>query len=195
MNTTLLSAGLACVMAAVIGGGLSAFGITIPVLSRPRQVLLFVLGIAILALPRILPFQNDDPNATSAAGLVESQASETPAAVAPPQQPADNPPSSALAQPEETTTVCQFKSGVMAGQTADFAGLPGAVPAKIGTVCADGLESYGIAVAAAGRTFSSRCKFEFGPRAGQVVDYSPRPRLLVGSGCIDGLASSGHVVP
>ena len=38
METTFLSAGLACLIAAIVGGGLKAFGIEIPVMSmRFRQ--------------------------------------------------------------------------------------------------------------------------------------------------------------
>lgn len=45
MATTLLTTGLACLIAAIIGGGLKAFGIEIPALaSRPRQVTLGALG-------------------------------------------------------------------------------------------------------------------------------------------------------
>jgi len=49
MNNPLLYAGLACLIAAVIGGGLKLFGIEIPVLqSLKRQVLLGALGIALI---------------------------------------------------------------------------------------------------------------------------------------------------
>jgi len=45
MQTTFLSAGIACAIAAIIGGGLKAFGIDIPVLrSTKRQLALGVLG-------------------------------------------------------------------------------------------------------------------------------------------------------
>ncbi len=50
MQQTLLVAGLACLIAAVVGGGLKAFGIEIPVLkSGVRQAALGVLGIALVA--------------------------------------------------------------------------------------------------------------------------------------------------
>jgi hypothetical protein len=46
MNSTLLCAGLACVVGAIVGGGLKAFGIEVPLLhSKKRQVLLAVFGI------------------------------------------------------------------------------------------------------------------------------------------------------
>jgi hypothetical protein len=45
MNITLLTTGLACIIAAIIGGGLKAFGIEIPILqSGKRQVLLAIFG-------------------------------------------------------------------------------------------------------------------------------------------------------
>jgi hypothetical protein len=45
VETTLMSAGLACLIAAIVGGGLKAFGIEMPVLgSIGRQVLLAGLG-------------------------------------------------------------------------------------------------------------------------------------------------------
>jgi hypothetical protein len=46
---TLLGAGLACVIAAIVGGGLSAFGIVVPVFgSVPRQALLASLGVVLV---------------------------------------------------------------------------------------------------------------------------------------------------
>ena len=49
METTLVSAGLACVIAAVVGGGLKAFGIELPVLgSLARQLLLGGLGVILV---------------------------------------------------------------------------------------------------------------------------------------------------
>ena len=48
MESTLLTAGLACIIAAVVGGGLKAFNIEIPVLRTwPRQIALFALGIVL----------------------------------------------------------------------------------------------------------------------------------------------------
>ena len=49
MSSTLLTAGLACVIAAIVGGGLKAFGIEMPVVqSGKRQLALATLGIALL---------------------------------------------------------------------------------------------------------------------------------------------------
>lgn len=48
METTLLTAGLACLIAPIIGGGLKAFSIEIPVLTTwPRQIALFTLGLVL----------------------------------------------------------------------------------------------------------------------------------------------------
>jgi hypothetical protein len=45
MSTTLLTTGLVCIIAAIVGGGLKAFGIEIPILqSGKRQVLLAIFG-------------------------------------------------------------------------------------------------------------------------------------------------------
>jgi hypothetical protein len=49
MSTLLVTAGLACVIAAIVGGGLKAFGIELPVLnSRARQSLLGALGLGLV---------------------------------------------------------------------------------------------------------------------------------------------------
>lgn len=51
MEVFLISFGVVCIAAAIIGGGLSAAGFTIPVISSiPRQILLAVFGIALVAL-------------------------------------------------------------------------------------------------------------------------------------------------
>jgi hypothetical protein len=51
MDNVYLVAGLACLIGAVVGGGLKAFGIEVPVLaSRPRQIALGVLGVALIAV-------------------------------------------------------------------------------------------------------------------------------------------------
>ena len=51
MESTLLTAGLACLIAAVVGGGLKAFGVEIPLLATwPRQVALFILGLALCTI-------------------------------------------------------------------------------------------------------------------------------------------------
>ena len=51
METTLLIFGLVCLISAVIGGGLKARGIEIPVVdSVPRQVVLFFLGVILVGV-------------------------------------------------------------------------------------------------------------------------------------------------
>jgi hypothetical protein len=55
MNAVLLSAGVACVIAAVVGGGLKAFDIDVPVItSLRRQALLFVVGLGFLVFAWLL---------------------------------------------------------------------------------------------------------------------------------------------
>jgi hypothetical protein len=50
MAATLLTAGIACIIAAIVGGGLKAFGIEIPVLdSGRRQAALGAFGVLLLA--------------------------------------------------------------------------------------------------------------------------------------------------
>jgi hypothetical protein len=51
METTLVGAGLACLIGAIVGGGLKAFGVELPLLaSKKRQALLAVLGTLLLFL-------------------------------------------------------------------------------------------------------------------------------------------------
>jgi hypothetical protein len=40
---------------------------------------------------------------------------------------------------------CAYTSGLKAGQTQDFSGVPGAIPARIGSPCSDGQGSFGAA--------------------------------------------------
>lgn len=49
MDSTLLGAGLACMVAAIVGGGMKAFGLEIPLVSSTkRQLMLGLLGLALL---------------------------------------------------------------------------------------------------------------------------------------------------
>lgn len=51
MQATLITAGIACVVAAIVGGGLTAYGIKVPgVESVPRQLLLGMFGLVLGAL-------------------------------------------------------------------------------------------------------------------------------------------------
>ena len=83
MDNVLATAGIACLIAAVVGGGLKAFGLEIPALkSRPRQVLLAALGAGLLLASRnsaLLPDLASRPPATVQPSAV-AQASATPAA-------------------------------------------------------------------------------------------------------------------
>ncbi len=63
MQQTFLIAGLACLIAAIVGGGLKAFGIEIPLLSsRVRQTVLGLLGLILIAVgatPNLLVYRPD----------------------------------------------------------------------------------------------------------------------------------------
>ena len=49
MNQNLLIAGVACIIAAIVGGGLKAFGFEIPLLnSIGRQILLAIVGVGLI---------------------------------------------------------------------------------------------------------------------------------------------------
>jgi hypothetical protein len=68
MNPVLLSAGVACVIAAVVGGGLKAFDIEVPVVSSlRRQVLLFVIGLGFLASAWALRATTNQPDEATTA--------------------------------------------------------------------------------------------------------------------------------
>ena len=55
MNAVLLSAGVTAIIAAVLGGGLQAFDVNVPVItSRARQVLLFAVGVAFVGAAWVL---------------------------------------------------------------------------------------------------------------------------------------------
>ena len=64
METILLTTGLVCLIAAIVGGGLKAFNIELPgIASVTRQILLGALGLSLLSvslLPEI--FSEDKPN-------------------------------------------------------------------------------------------------------------------------------------
>jgi hypothetical protein len=67
MQETLLIAGLACLIAAIVGGGLKAFGIEIPILnSHIRQAALGLLGL-ILIVAAALPSPTAAPAVPSPA--------------------------------------------------------------------------------------------------------------------------------
>jgi hypothetical protein len=68
MDTTVLTTGLACIVAAIIGGGLKAFGLELPVLqSQRRQFLLAAFGF-ILLIAGLLLQKTAGPSSSSAPG-------------------------------------------------------------------------------------------------------------------------------
>ena len=67
MTTTLLTAGLVCIIAAIIGGGLTAFGIKMPIVqSAKRQAVLALFGFFLLgAAYQISREDKQPPNGTA----------------------------------------------------------------------------------------------------------------------------------
>lgn len=62
MTSTLITTGITCIIAAIVGGGLKAFGIDLPVLqSILRQVLLGAFGIGLLLTGAFLPVKVPAP--------------------------------------------------------------------------------------------------------------------------------------
>lgn len=87
METVLLSTGLACLIAAIVGGGLKAFGIEIPLLqSLTRQLLLGGLGVLLVVLSFATPSPPPPPmDKTSPTPHPTRAASPTPTRVTQPQ--------------------------------------------------------------------------------------------------------------
>jgi hypothetical protein len=82
MESTLLTAGIACLIAAIIGGGLKAFGVEIQVLTTwQRQLALFVLGLVFCFVAfRLVPGRG---NNSDAAPSVATAPTPTPQPTAP----------------------------------------------------------------------------------------------------------------
>jgi hypothetical protein len=115
--------------------------------------------------------------------------------------------------PPGMSLTCKYTTGPKAGQTQNFSGVQGAIPAPVGGPCGDGQGSIGTAVAdgtrgatpggpqaGTGRNslppgMSLTCKYTTGPKAGQTQDFAgvqgatPAP---VGGLCGDGVGSSGY---
>jgi len=106
-----------------------------------------------------------------------------------------------------TTTLCRFQTGPLAGQTRDFSGVAGFKPFAAGAPCTDGKDSVGVAPDRAGPSPSAdrsgadasatsySCRFTAGPRAGQTAELrAPLDALRrPGSSCADGKGSRGIV--
>jgi hypothetical protein len=133
-------------------------------------------------------------------------------AAAPAPQP-ETPPAAAAQQGAapgpNSTTVCRFQTGPLAGQTRDFGGAPGAKPFAKGAPCTDGKDSVGVAQAdrasaspsadRAGADASAggyRCRFSEGPKAGRTGEFQPPARGFPrpGGACSDGRGSRGRIV-
>ncbi|HUY93918.1 MAG TPA: hypothetical protein VMU71_01425 [Terracidiphilus sp.] len=79
MSTAILSAGLACIIAAVVGGGLKAFDIEIPALkSLLRQVILGVLGVLLIFVSMHVNSGNSAAAQTSPSAPPAQQAAAQP---------------------------------------------------------------------------------------------------------------------
>jgi predicted hydrocarbon binding protein len=99
-----------------------------------------------------------------------------------------------IASAQNTSTICKFTSGPLAGTTHDYAPMA-AIP--VGSPCTDGAASNGVVIAKRGSGLggmSTICKFTSGPLAGTTHDYAPKPAVAVGSPCTDGAASNGVVI-
>ncbi len=84
MTTTILTTGLACLIAAIVGGGLKAFGIEIPVLrSGKRQLTLGAFGLILVLVSTLSRQYSKHPEEGSsrptAADVVDRESSPSPA--------------------------------------------------------------------------------------------------------------------
>jgi hypothetical protein len=121
-------------------------------------------------------------------------------------------PSDDAPRPIALTLICHFTSGPRAGEIVDLAGVLGAIPLPVGSVCSDGASSAGIAVipdthpakgswSSPSRTTgvgtgrgSTICQFMSGPKAHGWHDYAPLPPAPIGSRCQDEMNSVGIVM-
>ncbi len=76
MNEVLLSAGVASIIIAIVGGGAQAFGVNVPVLqSRARQAALGLVGVAFLVTAVVVG--EGGGNGSNGDGQLEVQAGRT----------------------------------------------------------------------------------------------------------------------
>jgi len=105
-----------------------------------------------------------------------------------------------------STTICHFQTGPLAGQVRDFAGVTGFKPFAAGAPCTDGKDSVGVAdrtepspsadrAGSDASATSYRCRFTVGPRRGQTAELpaAPDARPRPGAVCADGQGSRGIV--
>lgn len=102
METTLLTVGLVCVIAAIVGGGLRAFQIELPgIASVRRQALLGGFGILLIVLALVGVTRFEDPASRPSTTAATAPAAETT------QRPSDQAPGACLAEIAiGTTTEC-----------------------------------------------------------------------------------------
>jgi hypothetical protein len=68
MRTTLITLGIVCILAAIVGGGLKALGIELPKLdSKSRQWLLAGFGVVLLIVATLIP--NPPSNAQAGSSM------------------------------------------------------------------------------------------------------------------------------
>ena len=103
-----------------------------------------------------------------------------------------------LAQNQLSST-CRFTQGPRAGQVQSYQGMVQPIP--VGSSCTDGQGSFGTAIPDGGGSvsgsgqLSSTCRFNQGPRAGQVQSYKGMVQPIpVGSSCTDGQGSFGSAI-
>lgn len=69
MYQTLIVLGIVCIIAAAVGGGLTAFGVEIPKLTRPRVAVVFAIG-AVLVVVGISTKPKPPPSAPTLSSVV-----------------------------------------------------------------------------------------------------------------------------
>jgi Sel1 repeat len=94
-------------------------------------------------------------------------------------------------QAQQLTHTCHFNRGPRSGKTISFGG---AQPVAVGSVCTDGLASFGVAVPDnLHPALTHTCGFDQGPRSGTSQAYPVT--IPVGLSCWDGVSSSGMGIP
>ncbi len=96
MKQTLLVAGLACIIGAIVGGGLKGFGIEVPAVgSRVRQLMLGFLGVVLIVVG-VIAFPEGDKAGQAVQPAVDpprvpDPIHTPPPGITPPEKPAEKP--------------------------------------------------------------------------------------------------------
>jgi hypothetical protein len=97
----------------------------------------------------------------------------------------------------QLTNTCNYTSGPKAGKTERFPTFP---PQPVGTLCFDGADSRGVTIPDSGPGSTGRqirtttCRYESGPKIGQVESLRDAPPMPVDVPCNDGRGSAGRAV-